>query len=641
MGRALSSENRAKPQRRPQTDVVLFGSAPFPLRVFLTVFTAVCTLLAYMGLAGNQFTRWGTIAWLGAIVAFLLAFAEAPAGWREGIRTWTEGWNRRPLWHIQVNWTHLALISVILLAAFFRFYRLATLPLDMWSDQAEKLLDVHDVLNGARPIFFPRNTGREAFQFYLTAALIRFTPLSLNFMALKVGTALTSLITIPLAYLLARELYGRHVALLASAFLAVSHWHVTISRVGLRFPLTAAFATPTLYFLLRAFKHNRRNDWLACGLVLGVGLHTYIPMRIVPVLLVLLVGIKLTLDLLHGLRGPQFLASKPTAGSWAERSALTAAFWQNALLGGVASLLVFLPLLRYMRDEPHMFWYRVASRAPGEVEGGVAETWHTFWGNVKNALLMFNYRGDVVVTNNIPGMPVLDQITGALFVLGVAYLLWRLIKYGDRRPLYVLVALFVLLLPSILSLSFPNENPSVVRTGGAIPLVMLIAALPLWVIGQQLRFVSGQSGGIIAGFLMVVILMTAAGYNYDWYFVRYDAHYRRTVWNTNEMAQVARGFADSIGDLAHVYHVPYPYWADTRLIGINAGDITWSNAVSDTTTMRQQASDPAAKLYLLYVHDNDALSALMTLYPQGGLQHYKSAIDASKDFLIFFVPEGG
>jgi hypothetical protein len=141
--------------------------------------------------------------------------------------------------------------------------------------------------------------------------------------------------------------------------------------------------------------------------------------------------------------------------------------------------------------------------------------------------------------------------------------------------------------------------------------------------------------------LSAVAMMTAAGYNYDWYFVRYDAHYRRTVWNTNEMAQVARGFADSIGDLAHVYHVPYPYWADTRLIGINAGDITWSNAVSDTTTMRQQASDPAAKLYLLYVHDNDALSALMALYPRGGLQHYKSAIDASKDFLIFFVPEEG
>jgi len=44
-------------------------------------------------------------------------------------------------------------------------------PGEMFSDHAEKLLDVGDVLNGKLSIFFPRNSGREAIQMYLTAAV--------------------------------------------------------------------------------------------------------------------------------------------------------------------------------------------------------------------------------------------------------------------------------------------------------------------------------------------------------------------------------------------------------------------------------------------------------------------------------------
>ena len=39
--------------------------------------------------------------------------------------------------------------------------------------EREKLLDVNDVLHGQFSIFFPRNTGREAFQFYLIAATVK------------------------------------------------------------------------------------------------------------------------------------------------------------------------------------------------------------------------------------------------------------------------------------------------------------------------------------------------------------------------------------------------------------------------------------------------------------------------------------
>ena len=66
-----------------------------------------------------------------------------------------------------------------------------------------------------------------------------------------------------------------------------------------------------------------------------------------------------------------------------------------------------------------------------------------------------------------------------LFFLGVVQLLVRYIRQRHWLDLFLLVSVPLLMLPSILSLAFPDENPSLNRTGGAIIPVFLIAALAL------------------------------------------------------------------------------------------------------------------------------------------------------------------
>ncbi len=582
---------------------------------------------AYAQFGGNMFTRAGVIAWVLAVGVFGLAFSQRRAGW------WKARWQaaRRGEWTVRLRGYHLALLLLFGVALFMRVYRLAEVPAELGSDQAEKLLDVQDVLNGLRPIFFPRNTGREAFQFYLTAALIRWTPLEISHLALKVGTVLISLMAFPFTYLLGKELFDRRLGVLAAALLSISHWHMAISRVGLRFPFTPAFAAATLYFLVRALRYNGRNDWLACGFFLGVGLHTYIPMRIVPLLLLLLVLVKAALDWGQARRGRAAVS---------EVTALSGAFWGNGALAAVMSFLVFLPLFRFMVEQPAMFWYRVTTRSSDALEqtnGG--ETLAVFWQNVKNAALMFNYRGDVVFANTIPFSPVLDWLTGGLFVLGLAYLLWRLAARGDRRSLYVLLMLFMLVLPSMLSIAFPNENPSVVRAGGAIPIAMIMAALPLWATVNRFVGTFARWGRVYAATVCLAVWGMAFVANYNWYFVQYDAQFRRSIWNASEMGEVVRGFVDSVGDFEHAYHIPYPYWVDTRAIGINAGNINWGNVVMDVeSTLAQHKEAPATRLYIYYLPDKNAAELLREAYPDGLDIHYRSAAGADKDFGVFFVP---
>lgn len=590
--------------------------------------TAMVTLVfAYLGFAGNRFTTSAVVLWAaGALCFFLAVWQKDRERASNGVTAQSE-----TVHSLGIRPHHVALLGIVALAVFFRFHHLGLTPIEMTSDHAEKLLDVRDVLLGERPVFFIRNTGRECVQFYLTAVLIWLTPLELGHLALKVGTAFVGVLAIPFTYLLGKELYGRQIGLLAAALLAMAHWHVAIARVGLRFPFTAAFATPTLYFLFRAFRHNRRRDWVFSGAFLGIGLHTYIPMRIVPLLLVVLCLTKLVLDW-----------SDRRAGREPQPSGLRLDFWFNAGIGALTAWLFFLPLFRFMVDEPKRFWLRATSRSIGN-ELSLAEAVDTFLLNVKNAFWMFNFKGDVVPINTIGWSPVLGWVTGAAFVLGLASLYWTMIVRRDRRSLYLLIVLFVLLLPSILSLSFVGENPSVVRAGGAPPVAVLIAAVALhgWMssLGRFGRGLGHPAGRWLAPAALAMILIASGIYNYHWYFVRYHRQFIEAVNNPRDLAAVVREWIESGGSLENAHHVTYTHWVDTRLVGVYLGNIDWKGAVRQHNLLPFNPADGAARLYLLHPDDIASRERLEGAFPQGHW-HRQSSLDPGlvRDFVVFEVP---
>jgi hypothetical protein len=596
-------------------------------RVRLLGAAAVLAAVAYLAFGSNRVSGIALTAWLLSLACFLAATAERPSRGSPAPRG-----HRRGRWGVR-----LALLAVGLLAAFFLFFRLPEVPAEMTSDHAEKLLDVSDVLRGDWSIFFRRNTGREPLQFYLTAALIRWTPLPLGHLALKAGTAFIGLLAVLFTFLLGRRLFGPRVGLLAAAFLAVSHWHLAVSRVGLRPPFTAAFALPALFFLFRALRENRRNDWLACGLILGFGLYGYTAFRIVPLLFIALIGAHALLDLGARLirRGHGDAGAPGARPRYADALALR--YWRNALVSGVAALLVFLPMLRYMVDDPRMFWHRALTRTGGAERALPSDLGSVLLENVKNALLMFNYRGDVVWVATVPFDPVLDWVTGGLFALGAAYLLWRVVAGGDRFSLYVVLALLMLLVPSTLNLVFPVENPSATRAAGAAPIAMLVAALPVAVAARRLRRDWGRAGRWAGTGLGLALVAGAAVLMYQWYFVKYDAQYRASSWNSRDMAAAIGRFVADGGDMRHAHHIGYPHWVDTRAIAINAGDLSWHNALTNPDEVRAHVSDPAAKLYLLHRDDTASLAQLETLFPAGRARLYR-ARTPGKDFVVFDVP---
>ena len=66
-----------------------------------------------------------------------------------------------------------------------------------------------------------------------------------------------------------------------------------------------------------------------------------------------------------------------------------------------------------------------------------------------------------------------------MYFLGIAGLLIRYIRKRNWMDLFLLVSIPMLMMPSILSLAYPGENPSLNRSAGAIVPVFVVIGLAL------------------------------------------------------------------------------------------------------------------------------------------------------------------
>ena len=595
------------------------GSDPLSYRRTAFIVSIPLAGIAFLALSENLFTGFNLTLWLAALGLFVwslwLRKPGQPSLWRRAASLIS-----RPTWEIHLDRWTLLLLAAALLVIFFRLYNLQHTPAEPFSDHAEKLLDVYDVSRGQTHIFFPRNTGREALQMYWTLLVAWIFGTGFSFLSLKLGTALIGLLTLPYVYLLGTQAGGRRVGLLALLLAGIAYWPNVISRVGLRFPLYPLFVAALLFYLIRGLRTRNRNDFILAGISLGLGLHGYSPFRIVP----LLVLAAFVLYLVHS----QSRGARQAAVLWLAIVALT-------------SLIIFLPLLRYATEHPESFSYRAMTRLAG-IEQPLAGPWYqVFLSNTWNALTVFNWDNGGIWVHSLPDRPALDVVTGALFLIGVALLLLRYARGRQWLDLFLLVSIPLLLLPSILSLAFPDENPSLNRTAGALVPAFLIAALALD--GFITACSAGGRRGLLAHGLAALLLWTSASQNYALVFRQFDQNFRNNAWNSSEMGAVIKQFGQVYGETDTAWVVPFPHWVDTRLVGVWAGTpnrdfAMWTEQLPETL----QFSGPKlfiarASTELPELNDQLAVEALRETYPRGSLSLHRSAVPGH-DFWIYFVP---
>lgn len=512
-------------------------------------------------------------------------------------------------------WLIFLLISTVIVF-YFRFYRLNEVLGEMFSDHAEKLLDVYDVLTGKYPVFFVRNTGREFFQFYWTALIAIIFKTGISFMSLKIGTALAGFIALPYMYLLGKELRNKWVGIIAFLFAGIAYWPNVISRVGLRFPFYPMFVAPTLFYLIRGIRQRRRNDFIYSGIALGLGLHGYSSTRFLPFVVIAAIIL--------------FLIHKHSKGIRTQTI--------NALITLViGSFIIFLPLFKFTIVNPEIVTYRSLTRLTTTEREFSDSPIKIFADNFWKANTMFFYSNGSTWVHSIPNRPALDIISAALYFIGTMVVIIQYLKFRNWEDIFLILAVPLLLMPSILSIAFPDENPSLNRTGGASVVVFIIVAIgfeqilkQIWRIAKEWRL---KAFVIIVGSTLFLISATI---NHDLVFNQFDKQFMAGAWNTSQIGKVIKGFSESTGNVDDAYVVPSPHWVDTRLVGINAGYPTKDYALWPDQ-FGILSDNPTEKLVIIKPDNQEALSSLRELFPNGVLYNYDSGYEG-KDFYIFHIP---
>jgi 4-amino-4-deoxy-L-arabinose transferase-like glycosyltransferase len=416
------------------------------------------------GLAGSALLAWAalnpyTLAWALPAVPWALALATLVL--LIGQRRWAMGDERWAMSEMALGARRsaLGLALIVVLALALRLYHLDALPYGLWRDEARHALVALRMLEDPayRPIYEPRN-GVHLPGLGLAPFALALEVWGIHIWSLRTVTALAGALTVLPLYALARRLFGRtDVALLAAAFLAVSSWHISLSRFSFPTVFDPLLSLSGLWLLLVALAPaatppgpllRRGGAALLGGVCLGLAAQTYHTGRLAPLAAALLVLL--------------LLAFQPQ--QWRRW------LWFGAL-GALAAALTVSPLVGYALRHPESFNDRVGAvflLHPDVLEARPPLA--ALDESLGRHLLMFNVRGDTNGRHHAPGAPLLDYVSGAGFVVGVLLLLrgWR-----DWRSLFVLGALALGLLPSLLAV----EGPHAMRSIGALAYACIAAAL--------------------------------------------------------------------------------------------------------------------------------------------------------------------
>lgn len=184
--------------------------------------------------------------------------------------------------------------GIFILAFLLRVINLGGSPAGFTPDEASFGYDAysliktgHDQWGVPTPLTF-KSFGDYKLPVYTYLVIPSISVFGLNEFSVRLPNALLGTLAVFATYFLVLELFGRRekkLAILASLFLAVSPWHIALSRGAFEANLTTFFLTTGMVFFLAA--RRRQNLLSVAMLFFGINLFTYHSARLVTPIIVM------------------------------------------------------------------------------------------------------------------------------------------------------------------------------------------------------------------------------------------------------------------------------------------------------------------------------------------------------------------
>lgn len=392
---------------------------------------------------------------------------------------WTRGWSL-PTWSCRSGW-RIAMIVLVLAAGWLRFHRLEELPPGLWVDEALNGVQARQIAaDGRLLVALPEEDVRTGLGAgFVDVAGLAFALVDPNDgpYALRAVAAVIGTVGVAAAGALAWTLIGVRGALVATAWLAVSQYHLNYSRWGEMPIMSSVVETLAALALVVGLRARGARAWVAClaaGVLAGAGLYTYQTFR----LFVVLAGLAAAV-----------LAWRHRRALMELRAPLAAA----ALVG----ILVAAPMLRYAVLETREFGERAQDTLiplRPDWRPQLAEA-------VTRSLLAFQFVGDDNPRHNLPFAPLLTFVPALLAPIGL------IVCIADRRrPADAIVPLWfaIALVPGMITLEAPHASRLL---DAIVPLALMIGIAADRLLGVLQAALPGRRLGLVAG----AIVAAAAG----------------------------------------------------------------------------------------------------------------------------------
>lgn len=334
------------------------------------------------------------LLWIASWATYAAAFVRLPR------RDWRAVW--------LTYRTEIIVVACLTgLAAAFRLVELGQVPNIISGDEGIIGNLAVAALNGNMRNMMATVYGQSTFYLFIIAGFMRLLGVSAT--SLRLAAAISGVLTVPALYVLARRFFNARVALVAASLLTVSHFHLHFSRIIVAAGIQdALFATLTFYFFYTGLQERSVGRLTLSGLISGFAMYMYMGARLVILLLPVYVLFLLIFD-----------------------RQLVRDNLGNLLAALGALIIIAAPLLLWAVQHPDEFNAR--ANQVGIFQSGwlVAEAhdtglsqWRILLDQLEKAFLTVNYYPAYAFYYS--DLPMLDFVSGALFVLGLAYSLFFL-----------------------------------------------------------------------------------------------------------------------------------------------------------------------------------------------------------------------
>ncbi len=345
---------------------------------------------------------------------------------------------------IKKYWSGILLLAIVLLAVFFRFYQLNSLPPGLHPDEAANGLDIFRILeNRDWRIIYDTNGPREALFFYLQAIFVY--AMGNTILALRIAPALFGVLSVIVIFFATKEWFSRRTALITAFLFAISPWVVTIQRDGFRASLVPLFIGLVMLFGAKAYKTNKAIFYVLAGISLGLGFYTYTAFAMI-------------ITAIFGGAIYMLIFRRKWLGE----------HWKKLVLSLVVFGLVMTPLIVTTLKDPGGSTARTGGTSFLNKDLNNGQPIPTLLSGTAKTLLQYHYVGDANNRHNLAGQPLLNLFVGIMFLLG---LIICLTNFNKPRYALLLAVFGSMLLPALLTAEgLPHALRSI---GTAVPVYIL------------------------------------------------------------------------------------------------------------------------------------------------------------------------